>query len=176
MHTVHTLTGGTEALPRSWYVVQTRRHRERAVEVRLRRDGLATYVPLLHQWPPPAVGAEVGVMFPCYVFVCAAMPLDFHRISRTPGVRSLVTFSAAEPAALDPSAIGFLRSREGPDGVIHARPPEAGRRVRVIGGPLRGFDAVVECRLNARQRVRVLLDMLQRRTPVELPEKWLGQA
>jgi hypothetical protein len=176
MHTVGRHTESTEALPRSWYVARTKRHRERAVELRLRRDGLATYVPLLHQWPPPAVGAEIGVMFPCYVFVCAVMPLDFHRISRTPGVHSLVTFSAAEPAPLDPDAISFLRSREGPDGVIRARALEPGRRVRVVGGPLRGFDAVIECRLNARQRVRVLLDMLQRRTRVELPEKWLGQA
>jgi transcription antitermination factor NusG len=176
MHTIRTEMGSPGAASRSWYVARTKRHRERAVEVRLRRDGLATYVPLLHQWPPPAVGAEIGAMFPCYVFVCAAMPFDFHRISRTPGVHSLVTFSASEPAPLDASAIDFLRSREGPDGVIRARLLEVGRRVRVVGGPLRGFDAVVECRLNARQRVRVLLDMLQRRTRVELPEKWLGQA
>jgi transcription antitermination factor NusG len=115
-------------------------------------------------------------MFPCYLFVQAAMPADFYRISYTPGVHSIVCFSDAEPAPVDASVLAFLRSREGPDGVIRTHGFEPGGRVRVVGGPLRGLDAVVERRLNARQRVRVLLEMLQRQTRVDLPEKWVRQA
>lgn len=168
--------GGRDGTPPRWYVARTKRHRERAVAARLRRDGLATYVPLLHQSPPPAVGPEIGVMFPCYVFVEAAMPADFYRISYTPGIHSLVCFADAEPAPLDASVLAFLRGREGVDGVIRTQGFEPGGRVRVVGGPLRGFDAVVERRLTARQRVRVLLEMLQRQTRVDLPEKWVRQA
>lgn len=160
----------------AWYVARTRRHRERMVQGQLRRHGLSTYLPLLHQSPPPAVGPEIGAMFPCYVFVQASMPADFYRITHTPGVHSLVSFSDAEPAPLDACVIEFLRSREGGDGVIRTNGLAPGGRVRVVEGPLRGFDAVIERRLTARQRVRVLLDMLQRRTRVELPETWVRQA
>jgi transcription antitermination factor NusG len=157
-----------------WYVIQTQRHKERAAQARLEQEGLATYLPLLRQWPRPAVGSEIGPMFPCYVFVTTA-PTRFHRIARTPGVHGLVLFGG-EPAELDGSVIGFLRSREGEDGVIRSDPLPAGCEVMITEGPLRGLFAVLEQRLTGRQRVLVLLDILQRRTRVEVPERWVKLA
>jgi transcription antitermination factor NusG len=52
----------------------------------------------------------------------------------------------------------------------------AGREVVIRDGPLRGIVAVVERRLTGRQRVLVLIDILQRQTRVELPEKWVREA
>jgi transcription antitermination factor NusG len=158
-----------------WFVVHTKRHKERATGVRLEQEGLEAYVPLLFQWPRPAVGSAVGPMFPCYVFVRAGTPRDFHRIGRTPGVHGIVRFGGT-PLPLDDSAVAFLRSREGADGIIRSEPLPAGQEVRITRGPLQGLVAVVEQRLTARQRVRVLLDILQRQTRVELPEKWVRQA
>ena len=158
----------------AWYVVRTHRHKERAAQARLEDAAFGTYLPLLRQWPRPAVGAEIGPMFPSYVFVRAA-PLDFHRIARTPGVRGLVTFDAT-PARLDESAVTFLRSREGADGIIRAEPLPAGSEVRITEGPLRGLVATLEQRLSGRQRVLVLLEMLQRQTRVEMPERWVRLA
>ena len=157
-----------------WFVVRTKRHKERAAQARLAQVDLETYLPLLHQWPRPAVGADVGPMFPSYVFVRATMPADFHRVSRMAGVHGFVTFGGV-PVPLDDSAIAFFRARQGEDGVIRADPLPAGREVQITSGPLRGLVAVVEQRLNGRQRVRVLLDILQRQTPVEMPERWVRQ-
>jgi transcription antitermination factor NusG len=162
---------GREAAP-SWYVVRTRRHKERQVQTRLAQMNVATYLPLLRQWPPPAVGSEVGPMFPCYVFLRAVLPTDFHRVSRVPGVHSFVA-AGGEPARLQADAVAFLRSREGTDGTIRAEPPPPGRPVRIVKGPLRGLVAVVEHRLTARQRVSVLLDIIRPQTRVELPESWV---
>jgi transcription antitermination factor NusG len=161
-------------LIQSWYVIQTQRNKERVVEARLTQEGLATYLPLLRQWPRPAVGSDVGPMFPGYVFVSTA-PLRFHRISRTPGVHGLVLFGG-EPAELDDSVVSFFRSREGADGVIRSEPLPAGSEVLITEGPLRGLVAVLDRRLTGRQRVLVLLDILQRRTRVEVPERWVKLA
>jgi hypothetical protein len=40
----------------SWFVVRTKRHKERLAQVRLVERGVETYLPMLHQWPRPAVG------------------------------------------------------------------------------------------------------------------------
>ena len=80
------------------------------------------------------------------------------------------------PARVGQEAVAYLRSRAGADGVIEIDPVVAGREVTITGGPLRGLAAVVERRLSARQRVLVLLDLLQRQTRVELPECWLRLA
>jgi len=158
----------------SWYVVHTQRHKERAAQVSIEQDGLLTYLPLLRQWPRPAVGAEVGPMFPSYVFVRAAAT-DFHRIDHTAGVHGLVTFGG-EPATLDDSVVMFLREREGPDGTIVSEPLPAGCAVRIMDGPLRGMAAILERRLSSKQRVLVLLEILQREARVEMPERWVRQA
>jgi transcriptional antiterminator RfaH len=156
---------------RAWYVLQTQRHRERAAQLHLGHAGLTTYVPLLRSWPPPAVGSDVGPMFPGYVFVLRA-PADVHRIARTPGVRGFVAFGG-QPACLDDAVVAFLRSREGRDGIIGTEPLPPGAEVRIVDGPLRGVVAILEQRLTARQRVLVLLEILHRRTRVELPERWV---
>ena len=103
------------------------------------------------------------------------MPYDFFRVRFTPGTHGFV-HSSAGPARLDDAVISLLRSREGTGGIIRLDPLPTGRTVRIVSGPLKGFTAVVEQRLTARQRVRVLLEFLQRQTLVELPEKWLRQA
>jgi transcription antitermination factor NusG len=48
--------------------------------------------------------------------------------------------------------------------------------VRITDGPFRGLTAIVCDRISSRDRVRVLMDILQRQTQVELPEKWLRRA
>ncbi len=160
--------------PRSWRVVTTQRHREAIARARLARLGLETYLPLLRQWPRPPVGSDVGPLFPGYLFVRAHDP-QLHRITRTPGVVGLLGFGG-EPARLEDAVIDFLRGREEPDGIIPARPLPAGAAVRVIDGPWRGLIAILERPVSGRERVLVLLDILQRQTRVEMPETWVRPA
>jgi len=155
----------------AWWVAQTQRHREAVARVHLAHAGFDAYVPLLRQWPRPAVGSDVGPMFPSYVFV-RAEPRCLHRVGRLPGVKTLVSFGD-EPACIDPRIIAFLRSREDGDGVVRAAPLAHGVTVHITDGPLRGLEAVFEQRLPGRQRVLVLLNLLQRQTRAELPETWV---
>ena len=157
----------------TWYVVQTARHREALADLSIREAGLETYLPMARQWPPPAVGGEIAPLFAGYVFVRLALPEDFHTAAWLPGVRSFVTFGDT-PAPVADEVIHFLRDREGPDGII--RCGDAPSDVTITHGALKGFSAVVETRLSKRQRVVVLLDILQRPVRVEVPERWLKSA
>jgi transcription antitermination factor NusG len=159
-----------------WYVVQTKRHREQLAQASLAEKAIEAYLPRIVQWPRPAVGSAIAPMFPSYLFVRAALPDDFYRICWTTGVKAFVAFGGL-PLPIDASVIDFLRGREGPDGLIRCGETlEHGREVRIVNGPFRGLVAVVEERLPARERVRVLMHLLHRQTPVELPETWVRQA
>jgi transcription antitermination factor NusG len=101
---------------------------------------------------------------------------EFTRIMWTPGVKAFVCFGGS-PAPVDDSVIEFLHNREGPDGLIRCGDPlPPSSEVRIVSGPFRGLTAIVEQRLPARERVRVLMHILARETPVELPEKWVRRA
>lgn len=157
-----------------WYVLQTVRNRERLAQAALGQRGLPSYLPRIEQWPRPAVGSAVAPMFPGYLFLQATLD-DCARASWTPGVKGFVAFGDG-PAWIDAAAIDFLRGREDADGIIRCGPPPSGRTVRIVDGPFRGLTAVIERRLPARERVRVLIQILRAETPVELPERWLRQA
>ncbi|MGD0949273.1 MAG: transcription termination/antitermination NusG family protein [Candidatus Binatia bacterium] len=159
----------------AWYVVQTKRHRERVAQRFLAERKVASYLPQIVEWPRPVVGSAIAPMFPGYLFVHTVVAEQFIQIMRSPGVKTFVTFGAA-PVPLDDSIIDFLRGREGPDGLIRCNQGvRENSEVRIVHGPFRGLTAIVEERLPARERIRVLMELMQRATRVELPEKWVRQ-
>ena len=150
----------------AWYVVRTNHHADRLASAQLRQRGFATFLPLVRRWPRPAVGSPVQPLFPGYLFVRATLPADFGRIAWTPGVKAFVTFGDA-PAPVDAAAVDYLQSRADADGIMRDA-SNADACVRITSGPFRGLAAVVERRIPARNRVLVLLELLQRTTRVEL--------
>jgi transcriptional antiterminator RfaH len=166
--------GGASSSRDNWMVLRTKRHRERSVHASLLREGVPAYLPLVREWPRPAVGADVVPMFPGYVF-CQPPPAQLDRVAATNGVAGFVRFGD-RPASVPPEVIGYLRSRASGDGIISLDLEFAGRQVTITDGPLRGLPAVIERRMTGRQRVLVLLDLLQRPTRVELPDRWLRLA
>jgi transcriptional antiterminator RfaH len=168
----------TEVTYRSaaWYVLRTQPHRERVAQQCLVERHVTSYLPLILQWPRPAAGNATRPMFPGYLFVRTALAEQSMRIERTPGVKAFVRFGA-DPAAVDEEVIAVLRSRESPDGLIrYDQHVQEDSEVRVVRGPFCGLTAIVEQRLPARERIRVLMHILQRTTRVELPEAWVRRA
>jgi transcription antitermination factor NusG len=174
MFETDSLGGALSGISPRWYVAQTKRHRERVADSMLGRH-FETYLPLIQEDPPPAVGSSIAPMFPCYIFVRAALAEGYHRILRTPGIKDLVR-TAGEPGVVSEEVIGFLRAKEGPDGVV--RPGHAlnhGCQVEIVRGVFRGLDAVVDEPLPGRERVRILLSLFQREARVEIPSGWVRQ-
>ena len=157
----------------AWYVVETKRHREQVAGAFLARHGITSYLPRVAQWPRPAVGSDVAPLFPGYLFVRVAIEQQYQQVTRMIGVKTFVSFGGA-PVPLTDEVIEMLRRREGPDGLIrYDGSLRAHGEVRVVDGPFRGLTAVVEERLPARERVRVLMHVLQRQAMVELPQRWV---
>lgn len=156
----------------AWYVVETKRHREQVAGAFLAQEGIVSYLPRIAQWPRPAVGSDVVPLFPGYLFVRVALEAQYQRVTRMVGVKTFVSFGGL-PLPLADDTIDTLRRREGPDGLIRGGCSDDPTEVEVIDGPFRGLTAVVEQRLSARDRVRVLMHLLQRQASVELPERWV---
>ena len=157
-----------------WYVLQTNRNKERLAQAALTQRGMATYLPRIVQWPPPVVGSPIAPLFPGYLFVHLDLE-NCAQVSWTPGVKSFVAFGDT-PASVEAGVVDFLRGREGADGVIRCGVPDGPRPVQIVHGPFRGLTAVLERCLPARERVRVLMQVLRSETVVELPARWVRHA
>jgi transcriptional antiterminator RfaH len=153
----------------SWYALYTKPKSERKVQASLDADGIETYFPVLPV-PHRAGRPDERAFFPCYLF--AHLDLAFVGISRLnwrPGMRSIVTFDA-EPARVDERIVFGIRSRLSENRVLDAAGHTllTGDRVVITDGPLANLDAVFDKRLSPAGRVRVLIQLMQRWTAVEM--------
>jgi transcription antitermination factor NusG len=93
-------------------------------------------------------------------------------IERSLGVSHVSRFGPA-PARVPDAEIAKLIARAGADGVVRlAQPPSskaiaAGARVRVIAGPLAGFDGI-HTGMSAHERELVLFNVMGAPRPVEI--------
>jgi transcription antitermination factor NusG len=84
-----------------------------------------------------------------------------------PGIRHIVSLGE-RPAAVADEIVELLRRRlEGIEEVGYGDLKQ-GDRVRITSGPLRELEAIFDQPLSAADRVRVLLDVMGRMTPVEI--------
>jgi transcriptional antiterminator RfaH len=154
-----------------WYVVQTRPHAECKAQENLRRQGFTTYLPKLIKSRRHARKIErvSRPLFPRYMFVLIdSTHQGWHAIRSTFGVSNLVGGECG-PMALRDGVIEALRQREGADGHIRLDRPTfmRGAAVRVLDGAFASCLGLFE-RMNDKDRVSVLLDLLGRRVRVVL--------
>ncbi|HYD49259.1 MAG TPA: transcription termination/antitermination NusG family protein [Terriglobales bacterium] len=158
----------TPSSQRQWYVVSTKLRKEAFAQEQLGRRGVATFLPRLVEAPRPE-RPTIGALFPGYLFLNIDLEEQFFDVVWTPGVKRFVGFGAL-PLPIEQRVIDFLIERSGPEGIIRlARVFDTGDLVRIKHGPFEGLIGIVEAPVPARGRVRVLLELLRRQTPVELP-------
>jgi len=151
-----------------WYALYTKPKKEHQVNTCLRGQGFETYLPTVRRKTPRRDRPERVVYFPCYLFA----RLDFTMVPRSsiawmPGVRGIVS-AGDQPVVVADEIVALIRSRlEGIEmvGSMDLRP---GDRVRITSGPLQDLEAVFEQPMSAANRVRILLDVMGRMTPVEI--------
>ncbi len=154
----------------SWYTLYTKPHCERQVEGALGAQAIETYFPSMPVVTPRPGRSPIRPFFPCYLF--ARVDLDAVGVSRlnwTPGVRRVVMFGGL-PARVEDTVIARIRE--------HLTQPHAmdeqgeflqpGDRVVITSGPMQDVEAVFDKRLSAAGRVRVLIQLLERWTAVEM--------
>ena len=90
-------------------------------------------------------------------------------VTWAPGVKRLLSFDGV-PAVIDDFAVSFLMDQAAPDGTIFARTNlRVGQEVTIEGGLFDGLIGIIEKPPNARGRVKVLLQLLNRPTKVDIP-------
>jgi len=162
----------------AWYVVHTQAGSELKVKSNLekRKASLGMEGHIFRVLVPMEEYIEVREgkkrtvkrkVFPGYVLVEMVLTEDSYNVVRhTPGVTGFV--GGSKPSPLEPAEVENLLRRIG---LEEARPKidlAPGDNVRVASGPFEGFIGVVDEVSVERGKVRVLVSMFGRETPVEM--------
>ena len=155
---------------KQWYAVYTKPQKECYAEFNIQKRGVETFFPKLALPKAPKRKPQNVSLFPNYIFVRLDILSELYSsVKWCPGVKRIVSFNGT-PAAVDDLAIAFLMRQAQPDGTICARLNiEIGQEVSISGGPFDGLVGIIQNPPNARGRVGVLLNLLNRLTKVEVP-------
>lgn len=148
-----------------WYCVHTRPRKEAQVEGYCHNVlGLETYYPRLRR---PRVIRRVrrimtGPLFPRYLF-CRFDPAAFYRLVRYAPEAVDVVHVGPTPAVVSTALIDEMKqwAGEGFDILTLDPPLHVGDRVEITDGPMRGLTAVILRTSDDRDRVAILLSILE---------------
>lgn len=159
-------------MPAEWYALQTRPRYERFAATALAEIGYERFLPLMtvrHRWSDRVANLEVPV-FPGYVF-CRFDANVRLPVLLAPGVCRIVGLGKT-PVPVDPAEIAAIRSVV--ESGLRATPwpyLDAGTRVRIVGGPLRGVEGIL-LKVASTERLVVGVSLLRRSLSVEIDETW----
>ncbi len=158
---------------RAWYVVRSKPRREHFAQIQLMRRGIQTFLPRMAETAEVRSAPGSTALFPGYLFARIELSQQYTSVIWTPGVSAMVAFGDV-PVPVEGDVIEFLQQRCGEHGILVSAPSfDDGQAVRVTGGPLAGLEGVVRGRVSGRDRVRVLMELLRRRTEVSVPVSML---
>ena len=160
-----------EAPARYWVVLYSKPRKEATAQFHLERHGVEVFAPKMMLPGYAERRAQLVPLFPNYLFARIDPIRDFHAVLWSPGISRFVTVESGAPARLDDAIVAFLRERANPDGVILARPDlKVGAQVEVTRGPFDGLIGIITRPPDAKGRVKVLMQLLNRQpVRVDLP-------
>jgi transcriptional antiterminator RfaH len=155
-----------------WYIFQSKARKEELLREQLRLREIEHYYPCLRVRPVNPRSRKIRPYFPGYVFG----RVDLEEMGRSilewiPGAIGIVSFGG-EPAPVPDELVSTLRrhleaiNASNGKGASRYRPGDV---VAIQGGPFSGYEAIFDVQLPGRDRVEVLLKLLQgKRIRVEL--------
>jgi transcription antitermination factor NusG len=153
-----------------WYALHTRARHEKAIERRLRDQGMETFVPTtiqVHRWSDRKKEVEVP-LFSCYVFIRSSLSAeDRNRVYRVESVHGFVgTRGSSLPIPDDQiESIQKVLTQAAP---WRSYPfLKVGQRVRVRGGAMDGVEGVFLSE-NGDNSLIISIDAIQRSMAVRI--------
>jgi transcriptional antiterminator RfaH len=147
-----------------WYALRVKPHKERFVNRQLSTKGTEVFFPKIRVQPKNPRAAKIRPYFPGYLFV----KVDLEEMGRNafrwqPGTYGLVSFGHI-PAVVPDSLIHELKKQlaEMKAEEVQRRLFQKGDRVRIVNGPMAGYEAIFDAHLSGKDRVQVLLSFLSR--------------
>ncbi len=162
-----------------WYLVYTKQRSERIAKNSLEEKGLEVYLPMVKVWRVRRKRYEKEPLFPNYIFVHLDLEKDsIGAVRWAPGVRYFVRFDNSEgPTVVPDEIIEYIKTKTGEiedkGGIGQLK---KGDRVRIVDGPFKDMEAIFEKHLSGNERSRILINVLGRITPTDVPSEWLEKA
>jgi transcription antitermination factor NusG len=156
-----------------WYVLRSKPHKETTLWQELAARGYECFYPQLRVNPVNPRSRRVRPYFPGYLFI----HVDIEQVGAStfqwmPFSNGFVAFDEL-PATVPENVIKTLQKHVfeiNTAGSEYLASLRAGEVVVIQGGPFDGYEAIFDARLPGRERVRVLLKLLQvRQMSLELP-------
>jgi len=151
-----------------WYALYTKPRKEHQVDATLREQGIETYFPTVQRKVRRRDRTDRVVYFPCYLFARIDLTIvPRSTIDWMPGIRRIVG-SGDQLVIVDDEIVEVIRHRLDTIEEVGYGGLKQGDRVRIISGPLRDLEAVFDRPMSPANRVRILLDVVGRMTPVDI--------
>jgi transcriptional antiterminator RfaH len=149
----------------NWYLIQTKRGKERCVHDKLATMVAEVFLPIL-KTRASRQGHRRGAwgtspLFPRYLFAKFDLGQRYFDVKYMPGVGGVVS-AGAEPLTVPPLVVDEIKRRS-INGVVEPveDPLRNGDCVRVVDGPFKGFEAIFDRYLSTPERVAILLSTLE---------------
>ena len=160
-----------------WYAMRSKPRKEDFLWAQLRAHDIECFYPRTRVKTVNPRARKVRPYFPGYVFVCADLEkVGLSTLQWMPGAGGLVAFGG-QPASVPENLIHAIRKRVEE---INTAGGEAragfkrGDPVVIREGPFAGYEAIFDARVSGDERVRVLLNLLNRpKFPLELSGAFL---
>ena len=155
-----------------WYALHSHPNKEELLWQQLMAREVEVFYPRIPANPVNPRARKIKPYFPGYLFINTDLEQAGISVFRwMPYATGLVMFGG-EPAVVPEALIYTVRqrvdeiTRAGGEVLNEVKP---GERVVIQDGPFAGYEAIFDVRLPGKERVRVLLQMLTRRSvPLEL--------
>lgn len=157
-----------------WAVVVAKPNSEQIAVFNLERQGYNCYFPRF-KIKKPNQKVVIKPLFPRYLFVYISQ--FWYSIKGTRGVTNILVGHDG-PTMVDAGIIEAIKAREGEDGFvmlgaqIREEKFKKGQELKTLEGPFAGLSLIYDS-MSAHDRVKVLVDMLGRKVPIEVSEKQL---
>jgi transcriptional antiterminator RfaH len=156
-----------------WYVLRSKPNKEDFLWGQLQARGIECFYPRTRVRTVNPRARKVRPYFPGYLFIHVDLEeTGLSALQWMPGASGLVAFGG-QPASVPDTMINAIRNRvdqvnvAGGEVLIGLK---KGETITIRSGPFDGYEAIFDTRLSGNDRVRVLLNLINRQQlPVELP-------
>ena len=163
----------------AWYVLRTKPRKENQAYNYLSCRGIVTYYPVIHVKPVNPRSSTVRPYFPGYLFILTSLEdVAWSTLQWLPGAVGVVEFGGI-PATVPDSFIHELKCRiEAAQRIDRFTTVDfqQGDVVRIVDGPLAGYQGIFDSSLSGCERVRILLQCLGHLNKVEINPRVIEKA
>ena len=155
----------------AWFCIRTHLKHEHIAAAHLRQiPGVEVFNPQLRILRSTRRGRRWSTesLFPNYLFARCVLESMLEKIRYTPAVKFPVRFGDRVPEVPDAVIDDLHKGVQELSSVLLTDEPGEGEEVEVASGAFAGMKAVITRVLPARQRARILLDVMGRSVPAEL--------